>query len=122
MEWYIPITILPGVSLLVLSTINLIISLNEELKQLNKDRSLYLEIIELKLKQLKVLSYALIALYTSLFSMVVSGILGSLLTSNQSISITVLLIGTLILSLAITLLISYSIKSLSIRQKHLKIN
>ena len=122
MEWYIPITILPGVSLLVLSTINLIISLNEELKQLNKDRSLYLEIIELKLKQLKVLSYALIALYISLFSMVVSGILGSLLTSNQSISITVLLIGTLILSLAITLLISYSIKSLSIRQKHLKIN
>ncbi len=122
MEWYVPITILPGVSLLILSTVNLIISLNEELKQLNKERKLYVEIIELKLKQLEVLSYSMIALYIATFLMVLTGILAGILDGNLFITTSILLIGILVLSFAIILLIRYSIKSLLIRQKHLKIN
>ena len=120
MEWYVPITILPGISLLILSTVTLTVSLNEEVKQLNKEKNKFQEIINLKIAQLKKLSIAMIGLYLSVFSMVLTGIIGSMIADNQTLMMCILFIGTLFLSFSITLLIIYSIKSMSIRQQHLK--
>jgi hypothetical protein len=34
MEWYIPISLLPGIALIILSTSNFILALNNEIKEL----------------------------------------------------------------------------------------
>jgi hypothetical protein len=57
MQWIIPITVLPGIALIILSTSGLVISLNEEIIQLNRERDKYGYIIELKIVQLKRLNW-----------------------------------------------------------------
>lgn len=120
MEWYIPITILPGIGLLILSTSNFLIALNSEIQALNQDMGKYQVIVFEKIQQLKKLNYALIAQYLSAFSLVVSGILGEI-TENKALMFYLLLVGVVFLAISIGLLIYYSIKSLTIRQKHLKL-
>ncbi len=38
MQWILPLTVLPGIALIILSTSNLVISLNNEITQLNKEK------------------------------------------------------------------------------------
>ena len=52
MEWYIPITILPGIGLLILSTSNFLIALNSEIQALNQDMGKYQVIVFEKIQQL----------------------------------------------------------------------
>ena len=92
MQWIVPITAIPGIALIVLSTSSLLISLNKEISLLNLEKEKYREIIDLKIIQLKRLNWALVLLY----------------------------IGILFF-LAIILLIIYGFKSIYIRQKHLKL-
>ena len=120
MEWYIPITILPAVGLLVLSTANLLIALNNEISALHKEDERYITIIRKKLTQLKFLNLALIGEYSSAFLMVLAGIIGGLLP-NQKFNVYIVLLAVFSLSLSIAILINYSIHSLRIRQEHLKI-
>ena len=46
MQWIIPLTVLPGIALIVLSTSNLLISLNIEISLLNKEKDKYQQIAE----------------------------------------------------------------------------
>jgi len=50
MEWYGPLTILPAVALIIMSTSNFIIALNEEIILLQHEKEKLIEIIDLKLK------------------------------------------------------------------------
>lgn len=120
MEWYIPITILPGIGLLILSTSNFLISLNDEIKVLNIDKEKYQSIVAEKIRQLKKLTFALIAQYLSAFSFVVSGILGEILKMDEMM-INLVFTGVVFLAISIILLIHYSIRTLNIRQKHFKL-
>jgi len=120
MEWYIPITILPGIGFLILSTSNFLISLNDEIRELELEKEKYRQVILEKLDQLKKLNYALISQYISSFFLVLGGITSELL-NNKEIMKYLVFSGILCLSIAIGLMIMYSIKSLHIRQKHLKI-
>jgi len=120
MEWYIPITILPGIALMILSTSNILIALNNEIKELNKDRRKYEAIIVGKLIQLKKLNYALIGEYLAAFLLVVAGVLGELL-NNEMLTVYLVIVGVIFLTFSIGLLIHYSLKSLTIRQQHLKL-
>ncbi len=125
MEWYIPITILPGIGLLILSTSNILIALNQEIvelevreSKLNKEK--FRSIVKKKLAQLKNLNYALIGQYLSAFALVVGGILGVMVKDITVIN-SFVIIGVGFLSVSIGLLIQYSFKSLQIRQEHLKL-
>jgi len=120
MEWYIPITILPGIGFLILSSSNFIISLNEEIKELELEKEKYRPIILKKLVQLSRLNYSLIAQYIASFFLVLGGI-GSELFNNVSMVKYIVFSGILSLSFSIALMIIYSIQSLHIRQEHLKI-
>ncbi len=120
MEWYIPITILPGIGFLILSTANFLISLNDEIKELEEDCKKNYSIIKQKLIQLKKLNYSLIGQYLSSFFLVIGGIAGELFKNPNLVNYFVFA-GVLILMISIALLIIYSIKSLQIRQEHLKI-
>jgi len=120
MEWYIPLTILPGIGMLILSTSNLLIAINNEIRDLNQEKDKYGVIISAKIKQLKRLNYALIAEYVSAFVFVMGGILGGMTKSDNVIN-SLILSGVGFLGIAIVFLITYSLKSLAIRLEHLNI-
>ena len=120
MEWYMPIMILPGISILLVSTANLVIGLNEEINLLPNDpKQVSGRIIKLKLAQLKKLSLAMVSLYAGIFFFLLTGLLammgGTLLLIN-------ILLGLAMMatSMAIALLVYYAVKAVSIRQHQFK--
>ena len=58
MEWHAPLSILPAIGLIILSTSNFIVALNNELYQLEENKEANKWIITQKLKQLKRLGIA----------------------------------------------------------------
>ena len=48
MEWYIPITILPGIGLIILSTSNVVLELNREIERLENSKEDCLRIIRVR--------------------------------------------------------------------------
>ncbi|MCK4853520.1 MAG: hypothetical protein KAT31_04650 [Bacteroidales bacterium] len=121
MQWIIPITVLPGIALIVLSTSNLVISLNKEITQLNKTRDKYKHIIELKIVQLKRLNWALVLMYIGILIFLASGVLGAITEPDNIYTVSSMIAGVLVLIIAIFLLIIYGFKSIYIREKHLKL-
>ncbi len=67
MEWLIPITIIPGVGLIILSTSNIMVSLNEEISIIVYENEKNAEIIRDKLLQLKRLSISIVFQYIGVF-------------------------------------------------------
>jgi len=122
MPWYLPITILPGIALLILSTTNLLTALNDEISVLNLKKELYKSVISKKLGQLKLLILTIIGLYISAFLMVLSGLLIAV-EFNLTVNLPkiVLLVGVLALFVAIVLILVYTIRSYKIRLVHLKL-
>ncbi len=121
MQWYLPITVLPGIGLLILSTSNLLISLNREIIRLNSDKKIYWEIIDMKIKQLKRLNWSLVLMYFGVLFFLVSGVLGAFLDPENFISSSTMIAGLMVLIFAIVLLTVYGFKSVHIREKHLRL-
>lgn len=114
-NWYVPITILPGVALLILSTSNLLIALSGEIKQRiseSQDRKVTLK----KLQQLKFLNRGLVGFYLGSGCMVGAGI-QDFLAYNVYFSKVLMLIGTLSIFVSIAFLIVFSIRAVRIRQE-----
>ena len=123
MDWYIPITILPAVGLLIVSTTAQMMGLSTEIGGILSEKCTDFEhkISELKIKQLTRLTRATALLYISAACFVLAGILGAILNEqvllSQKIPQYVLLIGVSLILVALSLLIKYGIKTISIRQK-----
>ena len=77
-NWYLPITIVPGIGLLILSTSNLMVTLSNELIVLIKEQSKNESIILRKLKQLKTLNRAMVLFYIAVACLVIAGLIGGL--------------------------------------------
>lgn len=120
MEWYGPLTILPAVGLLILSTSNFIIALNEEIILLQDQKEKLFVIIDLKLKQLRRLGTANGLLYGSALLFLIAGII-KVLTNVDSLFNFILLAGVVTTTVALTFLFIHAIKSVSIREKHLRL-
>ncbi|NQU34257.1 MAG: hypothetical protein HQ521_13585 [Bacteroidetes bacterium] len=119
MDWFIPLSIIPGAGLIILSTSSIMLTLNEEITGLvNKDGNCT-NIIRDKLLQLKRLSISIVFQYIGVFFLLVSGIIGKLLSEIKILSEWLLLFGTISICISIVFLIVYSTKAVSIRQKHL---
>ena len=121
MQWIIPITVLPGIALILLSTSNLLVSLNREISLLNQQKKKYGEIINLKIIQLKRLNWSLVLLYIGILFFLVSGVLGAILEPETQYPVAGMIAGVMIFIPAIIILIIYGFKSIYIRQRHLKI-
>ena len=119
MEWYIPMTIIPGIGLIILSTSNIMLALNNEITQLNKEEK-NREIIKLKLSQLKRLSISIVFQYIGVLLFLLSGIVKSIYTFSESIPKIFLTVGVIVIGISLLILLIYSIKAVCIRQKHLK--
>jgi len=120
MEWYGPVTVLPAIGLLVLSTSNFIVSLNDELTGLEKDKVKHQEIIRLKISQLKRLGIANSCLYASALLFLVAG-MSKAVTLNDDLFFYIMLSGVITTTAALVFLFIHSLKSVQIRQKHLEI-
>ena len=119
-EWYVPITILPGICLLILSTSNIMIDLSREIKVLiNENEENASTLIERKLKQLKLINRAMALLYLSVVSFVLSALFSGLKENvgwNFKGDIYVLFLGILVAILALLSLMLYSFRAVKLRQ------
>jgi len=88
MNWYLPITIIPGLGMLILSTTSQMMALSSEIGSMlaNKCSTYQHQISERKIKQLGLLIRASALLYLATGCYVLSGILG-VLFENKSVLI-----------------------------------
>ncbi len=116
-QWYIPITILPGICLLILSTSSLLIALNGEIFELCRDQT-QIEVVRKKIAQLERLSKAMVLLYISAALMVLSGILSAfeLKISSLSLSFISMISGVALTLGGLFLLILYATHAVTIRK------
>jgi hypothetical protein len=117
MEWYIPITILPGIGMLVLSTTSQMMTLSGEVNSLLIDRCSNFDhmIARKKIKQLGLLTRASTALYIASGLYVLSGIFG-VLEVLRVIANPILYLGTLFFFSALVFLIIYALRTVRIRE------
>jgi len=117
-NWYLPITIVPGLGLLILSTSNLMVTLSNEISGMiehSKEKA----IITRKLKQLKLLNMAMVFFYVSVALLLVSAVLNGLYTIEKtSLYISVLAIVSALIGLFS--LVIYSFRAVTIRQNQFK--
>lgn len=121
MQWIIPITVLPGIALIVMSTSSILLSLNNEVTLLNKEKEKYREIIRLKLIQMKRLNWSLVLLYIGILIFLVSGVLGAITDPENFYTVSSMVAGVVVLIMAIVLLIIFGFKSINIRKRHLSL-
>lgn len=116
-NWYLPITIVPGIGLLILSTSNLMITLSNEIAALIKDQTIPESIISRKLTQLKTLNRAMVFLYLAVACLAIAGVVGALqIEAIKSSPTYISTLGIIIMLSGIFSLIKYSYKAVSIRQ------
>ena len=108
-----------SICLIILSTSNLLIALSSEIKELIKGKNATEPLIQIKLKQLKRLSWAMILLYVSVASFVVSGLIAGIYESGHQmvsdVSIYVVVFGIFVALAALFILIAYALSALRIR-------
>ena len=119
MQWYIPITIIPGIGLIIMSTSNILIALNAEVSALHREKEVFAEIIVLKLGQLKRLNWALVFLYSAIFCFLLSGLLAVLINPLGILVRVIMIAGVSCSLVAIVYLITFGFRAVHIRQKHL---
>ncbi|PHR27351.1 MAG: hypothetical protein COA38_13450 [Fluviicola sp.] len=124
MEWYLPITILPGLGMLIFSTTSQMMTISTEVGGLlsNKCSDFDHNIAKLKIKQIKRLTYASTLLYVAAGSYTLSGIIGAVLSQYNAISHSILFFGTACVLVSLVLLVVYAFKTINIRQMQFENN
>ena len=113
-NWYLPITIIPGLGLLVLSTSNMMIALSNEIDsiiELNKGSA----IIRRKLAQLKLLNKAMVFFYIAIASLLISAILKGLFNLEET-TFFISAFAVVLALIGLFSLILYSFRAVRIRQ------
>ncbi|MCM5664171.1 hypothetical protein [Galbibacter mesophilus] len=118
MDWYIPITIVPGIGMFVLSTTSQMMSLSAEIGQLLKEckNDFQHHIADLKILQLTRLTRAATLLYSAAALFVLSGIWGAIYEASEW-SEWILFAGVASTFVAMGILINYSYHTIKIRKK-----
>lgn len=126
MEWYLPITIIPGVGVLIVSTTNQMIALNIDIAQMisNMECLRQIRIFEIKNHQFRKLAKATNFFYISCAIYVLAGLSGAFMDANV-VSELLLIGGTVCLFIALGYLIVYGhdlVKIQNLQAEHLKNN
>lgn len=118
-EWYVPITILPSVGVLIVSTTNQMTALNSEIGSLlfSPCPLCRHEVVDLNVEQLRRLGLSSFCLYFSATLFVLSGILNALSALYFFLSNFVLLLGVFFLFVATVFLVVHGFKTIQIRKQ-----
>ena len=120
MEWYGPLTVLPAIGLIIMSTSNFIVHLNNEIVEMEMAVQPNEEIIVLKLAQLKRLGIANASLYAASLFFLLAG-LSSAISADDGVQKLFMVTGVVLTTVALTFLFIHSFKAVSIRHKRLKL-
>ena len=119
-NWVIPLTLLPGIGMMIMSTTNLSAALSQEINGFIHEPDQDTQLIERKISQLSLLNVALVALYVGTASFALTGLIGGVSTIQQLMiheSATLfLVIGIGCLLLATIFLITFSIRAVRIKR------
>jgi uncharacterized membrane protein (DUF485 family) len=125
MDWYAPLALMPAIGLIIMSTSNFTVGLINEIERLEAneaDRAQYMEIIQLKLVQLRRLSIAISLLYASVLLLLIASFSNYWAGTQTNRAVDALLILTVLtVATALAFLFIYSIKANQIRQMHLRL-
>lgn len=119
-EWYLPITILPALGMLILSTTSQMMTLSSEINSLLQVKCSPFQhlVSDKKLNQLGLLTRAGALLYLASGIYVLSGILGAIFETESFYDAPSLLLysGTVLVFIAFILLITYAFRAVGIRK------
>lgn len=125
-EWYLPITILPALGMLILSTTSQTMTLSSEINDLlrNKCTDFQHLIADKKIKQLGLLTRSSALLYLASGVYVLSGILRAIVHNESLLDLPSLLLygGTILVFIAFMLLIMYAFRAVGIRKMQFENN
>ncbi|MBF8150597.1 hypothetical protein ITJ86_11860 [Winogradskyella sp. F6397] len=117
-NWYLPITIVPGLGLLILSTSNLMVTLSNEIDAMIENSKQEATIV-IKLKQLKLLNMAMVFFYVAVALLLVSAVGNGLYTIDKA-SLYISVLAIIFALIGLISLIIYSFRAVSIRQNQFK--
>jgi len=113
-NWYLPITIVPGLGLLILSTSNLMVTLSNEISGMIENSNKKI-ITGKKLKQLRLLNMAMVFFYLSVALLLISAVINGLHEVGKA-SLSTSVSAIVLALIGLILLIVYSFKAVTIRQ------
>lgn len=122
MDWYVPISILPGIGMLIVSSTNQMLTISSELGGLLtcKCSPLQHKIARLKIVQLGRITRANTFMYIAAASFMSSGILGAFLNVEHTAMLTIpdylFIVGALFVLVGLILLIDFAYKTIIIRK------
>ena len=117
-NWYLPITIVPGLGLLILSTSNLMVTLSSEINGMIESTA-QKNMISQKLKQLKLLNMAMVFFYITIAFLLISAVISGLY-DLEKISLFISIFAILLALMGLISLIIYSFRAVRIRQNQFK--
>ena len=117
-NWYLPITIVPGLGLLILSTSTLMVALSNEINQMS-EQSKQKKMISHKLVQLKLLNTAMVFLYVAVAFLLISSVINGLFDLERT-SLYTSVFAIILALIGILSLITYSFRAVRIRQQQFK--
>ena len=117
-NWHLPITIVPGLGLLILSTSNLMVTLSNEINAMIEN-SKQEAIIVRKLKQLKLLNMAMVFFYVAVALLLVSAVCNGLYAIDK-VSLYISVLAIVFALIGLISLIIYSFRAVTIRQNQFK--
>jgi ABC-type Fe3+-siderophore transport system permease subunit len=121
MDWYAPLLILPAIGMIIVSTGHFIVALTSELSELERDIPRYQSTIRAKVKQLKRLGRANAMLYTGALFFMFSSLTQAVFV-NPLVFKGLMLAASICVTIALIFLFIHSIKAVSIRDMHLRID
>jgi hypothetical protein len=117
-NWYLPITIVPGLGLLILSTSNLMVTLSNEISAMIENSKNKI-IITKKLVQLKLLNMAMVFFYFAVAFLLISAVINGLF-KVEKVSLFISVMAIISALIGIFSLIIYSFRAVEIRQNQFK--
>lgn len=120
-SWVIPLTLLPGIGMMIMSTTNLTTAISVEINNLLDKDQCKPTLIEKKISQMSLLNVAMVCLYISAAVFAVAGLIEGIFKlrtemHDGTFHQLLLVIGIASLVLASLLLITFSIRAVRIKR------
>ncbi|MCL5128140.1 hypothetical protein [Algibacter sp. L4_22] len=117
-NWHLPITIVPGLGLLILSTSNLMVTLSNEISGMIENSNKK-SITARKLKQLRLLNMAMVFFYVAVALLLISAVINGLYEVGKT-SLYTSVLAIVFALIGLISLIVYSFRAVTIRQNQFK--
>lgn len=120
-NWVIPLTLLPGIGMIIMSTSHLSTATSDEINQLFREEPHDKDLIKKKISQLFLLNLAKVGLYISIAVFSVAGLIEAIFTlqsemHDSGLRTILLIIGVSTLVLATLVLILFSVRKVRIKR------